>query len=164
MTHALTIKNPSIKLLALTATANNKTEADIKQQLSIDKQEVIVHRESMDRPNIRLSVVPATGIALKLATLTDVLSTLKGAGLIYCATRENSELVADYLSSFGRPTMAYHAGLETAEKRRIQNDFLHDNDAVIAATNALGMGIDKPNLRFVIHFDFPVPSQPIIKR
>ncbi len=155
LAHALALKNPDLKLLGLTATANNKTELDIKQQLKIDQKAMIVQRESMDRPNIRLSVISTSGTIIKLATLTSLLKTLNGSGLIYCATRENTEIVADYLSGQGINIVAYHAGMEVQKKREIQTDFLHDKYQVISATNALGMGIDKGNLRFIIHFDFP---------
>ncbi len=153
--HALIKKNASIKLLALTATANKKTESDIKQQLIVDDKPIVVYRESMDRPNIRLSVINIHGIMAKLAMLTQLLSSLQGCGLIYCATRENTELVADFLISQGLKAAAYHAGLETQLKQFIQHSFIHDAYTVISATNALGMGIDKPNLRFIIHFDYP---------
>lgn len=155
LTHALIKKNPSTKLLALTATANKKTESDIKQQLIVDEQTMVVYRESMDRPNIRLSVIPIHGIAAKLAMLSQLLSTLQGCGLIYCATRDNTEIVAEYLNNQGIKAAAYHAGIETLLKRSIQNDFIHDHYTAISATNALGMGIDKSNLRFIIHFDYP---------
>lgn len=155
LAHALAVKNPQLKLLGLTATANKKTEIDIKQQLTVDKQKVVVQRESMDRPNIKLAIVHTPGIAAKLANLIPVLEQLSGSGLIYCATRENTKLVAEYLTSQGKHAIAYHAGIEAKQKRNIQNDFLRDKYALIAATNALGMGIDKPNLRFIIHFDFP---------
>jgi ATP-dependent DNA helicase RecQ len=155
LVHALTKKTPGVKLLALTATANKKTEEDIKNQLLVDHQTIAVHRESMNRPNIRLSITPVAGAATKLATLTELLATLTGSGLIYCATRENTELVAEFLNSQGIHAAAYHAGFETEQKRRIQDDFIHDKYTVIAATNALGMGIDKSNLRYIIHFDLP---------
>lgn len=155
LVHALMQKNSQIKLLALTATANQHTEKDIKRQFEIDHHSIIVHRASMDRANIRLSVIHLTGTATKLATLTHLLASLSGSGLIYCATRENTELVAQYLIAQGINAAAFHAGFETNEKRRIQNDFISDRYTVIAATNALGMGIDKSNLRFIIHFDFP---------
>lgn len=155
ITHALIKKHPEIKLIALTATANKKTEIDIKQQFDVDQNKMIVHRESMDRPNIRLSVIHTRGTATKLATLTHLLPSLPGCGLIYCATRENTEVVASFLSTQGIKTSAYHAGIETQQKIAIQNHFIHDEYTVIAATNALGMGIDKPNLRYIIHFDFP---------
>jgi ATP-dependent DNA helicase RecQ len=155
LAEALSKQNPDLKLLALTATANKKTEDDIKKQLSIDKKKIIVHRESMDRPNIRLSVIPVDKITEKLAALSTLLQTLSGSGLIYCATRENTELVAEFLSSQGLTTTAYHAGIESHKKHSIQADFIADKYHVISATNALGMGIDKQNLRYIIHFDFP---------
>lgn len=148
-------KDPNIKLLALTATANQKTELDIKKQLTIDNKEMHVLRESMDRPNIKLSVISVKGLAGKLAALTDLLQSLSGCGLIYCATRENTELAAEYLSNQGIAAAAYHAGIDTQLKHTLQRDFINDKYHVIAATNALGMGIDKSNLRFIIHFDFP---------
>lgn len=152
---ALINKTPEIKLLALTATANTQTEVDIQKQFVVNQHPMIVHRESMNRPNIRLSVIQSRGTASKLATLTQLLPLLKGCGLIYCATRENTEIVAEYLTGQGIKAAAYHAGIETSQKLSIQNDFIQDEYKVIAATNALGMGIDKPNLRFIIHFDFP---------
>lgn len=155
LAHALSSRYPDLKLLGLTATANDKTELDIKQQLCIDEQKIHVQRESMDRPNLRLTVIPVSGIAEKLAVLTNLFNSLSGSGLIYCATRENTELVAEYLSAQGMMTTAYHAGIESSKKQTIQTDFIHDKYAVIAATNALGMGIDKPNIRYIIHFDFP---------
>jgi ATP-dependent DNA helicase RecQ len=151
----LTTKNADIKLLGLTATANEQTEVDIKQQFDLNGQPLIVHRENMDRPNIRLSVVNVQGTDAKLATVETLLQMLKGTGLIYCATRENTELVAEYLLMRGVKTIAYHAGIEVLAKRQIQQDFIHDQYKAIIATNALGMGIDKANLRFIIHFDFP---------
>jgi ATP-dependent DNA helicase RecQ len=146
--------NSSLKVLGLTATANHKTENDIKQQLSIDKP-VIVHRFSMNRPNIQLSVIQAHGIAHKMTILELLLSNMAGDGLIYCATRENTELVAKYCKQKNINVVAYHAGMEADEKLRLQHDFIIGKYSVIAATNALGMGIDKQNLRFVIHFDMP---------
>lgn len=155
LVHAISKKSPDIKLLALTATANKLTEDDIKKQLTIDQQPLIVHRENMDRPNIRLTVIKTSGTSTKLATLINLMHELTGCGLIYCATRENTELVAEFLISQGIQAAAYHAGFETEEKRRIQQAFLEDQYTVISATNALGMGIDKSNLRFIIHYDFP---------
>lgn len=155
LVYALIQKKSDVKLLALTATANKKTETDIKTQLTVDKQKIIVHRESMDRPNIRLSVLHTPSITAKLAILPQLLKKLDGSGIIYCATRENTEVVAEYLSEQGIKTIAYHAGIDQQLKRQIQHDFIHDKHAVISATNALGMGIDKANLRFIVHFDFP---------
>lgn len=139
---ALEAKRPGLKILGLTATADQRVEADIAKQLSTTR----VWREKMERPNIHLSVLHAEGMAAKLEFCKALLAKLPGQGLIYCATRENTELVAEYLG-----LAAYHAGLESEEKRRIQSSF----SQTIAATTALGMGIDKKDLRFIIHFDFP---------
>jgi len=147
--------NPEIKILGLTATADDRVEKDIERQLSSTMQKVHILRENMDRPNIQLSVLAAGGIAAKLFLCKDLLSRLEGSGLIYCATRENTELVAEYLQQEGVSIIAYHAGLESEEKRKIQTAFSQDQYKVVSATTALGMGIDKGNLRFIIHFDIP---------
>ncbi len=153
--HALREKRPGVHVLGLTATANDKTAEDIKKQLSDKKHPVIMQRESMDRPNIQLSVIHADGLAHKLYCVEKLLARLTGCGLIYCATRENTVLVAEYLQERGISAIAYHAGFLAPMKQKIQQDFLKNISKVIAATNALGMGIDKADLRFVIHFDLP---------
>lgn len=153
--HALRVQHPTVRVLGLTATANDKTAADIKQQLSDEKYPVLLHRANMDRPNIKLSVIPVSGLAHKLYCVEQLLHKMDGCGLIYCATRENTVLVADYLQKQGIVATAYHAGFHSHDKQKIQQDFLTNTYKVIAATNALGMGIDKADLRFVIHFDIP---------
>lgn len=153
--HAVAGKNPAIKILGLTATANKHVEGDIHRQLFFSGQEGIVLRQSMSRPNIKLSVVHAKGTAAKLFACEALLKRMKGCGLIYCATRENTELVADYLQEKGLNVVAYHAGYDVERKRNLQQAFVQDKYMALAATNALGMGIDKSNLRFIIHFDFP---------
>ncbi len=144
---ALKEKNP--RVLALTATADTKCEADIQQQIHATK----VIRESLDRPNLTLSVLETRGLAAKLQLMEQLLS--GGTALIYCATRENTELVAEHLNKRKIRSVAYHAGIEPQEKKAIQTAFLKDEYQAIAATNALGMGIDKPNIRTIIHFDIP---------
>jgi len=153
--HFIQALDPQVKILGLTATADNRVEADIKRQLSSPTQQVQVLRESMDRPNIDLSVITTEGIASKLLLCQTLLSRLEGSGLIYCATRENTELVGEYLSQKGISIIAYHAGLESEHKRKIQTAFTQNEYKVVAATTALGMGIDKGDLRFIIHFDIP---------
>lgn len=148
-------KNPDIKILGLTATADERVERDIAGQLSFLNGEMAILRETMDRPNIYLSVVNARGIPSKLAICEELLAQLEGCGLIYCATRENSELVAEYLSKKGLSVVAYHAGFDRLDKRRLQQEFITDKYKALATTNALGMGIDKGNLRYIIHFDIP---------
>ncbi len=152
---ALEQKNSSFKVLALTATADERVERDLKVQLSTSHQKICVLREQMDRPNIYLSVLHAESIAAKLLICELLLADLEGCGLIYTATRENTELVAEFLKKQGIRAIAYHAGLESEEKRKIQDAFLHDQYKIVAATTALGMGIDKSNLRFILHFDVP---------
>jgi ATP-dependent DNA helicase RecQ len=151
----LTTKNPQIKILGLTATANGHVEEDIKRQLTLSDKQVIVLRETMDRPNISLSVIHQRGLPAKLATCAHLLTQNEGCGLIYCATRENVELVAEFLQLQKMNVAAYHAGLDPDEKERLQRGFLEDQYKGLVATNALGMGIDKGNLRFIIHFDVP---------
>lgn len=154
--NAISLKNDSVKILGLTATANAHVEVDIQKQLFSSNSKGIVIRESMDRPNIGLSVIKLKGVAHKLAACDDLLRQLDGTGLIYCATRENTELVADYLKSQNHHVASYHAGYEIEEKKKLQNEFICDKYKALVATNALGMGIDKANLRFIIHFDFRI--------
>lgn len=148
-------EHPELKILGLTATADGRVEKDIAKQLSSDQEPVQIWREKMDRPNIHLSVMPVEGTAAKLELCKALLSKLTGLGLIYCATRENAELVAEYLQKEGISSIAYHAGLESEEKRKIQIGFSQNAYRAISATTALGMGIDKKDLRFIIHFDIP---------
>lgn len=146
--------NPALKVLGLTATANHQTETDIKRQLSTVKP-VQIHRGSMARSNIKLQTIQASGLAQKLALIAALVTKIAGDGLIYCATRENTEIVAQYCQSQKIDAVAYHAGIDPELKRELQTNFIRGKYKVIAATNALGMGIDKPNLRFIIHFDVP---------
>jgi len=152
---AVTEKNSQVKILGLTATANHKTEEDIKLQFDLLHKTIHVHRASMDRPNIQLTVIKAAGTAAKLDLLEQLLHQLSGDGLIYCATRENTELVAEYLQTKNFNIIAYHAGIPAEQKRLLQENFIAGKYKIVAATNALGMGIDKANLRFIIHFDIP---------
>lgn len=153
--HEIEKKSADIKILGLTATANDRTQADIMVQLETQAKRIHVRRESMDRPNIQLTAITANGIAEKLHIIESLLEQWPGDGLIYCATRENTELVADYLQLKKINAAAYHAGFESEQKRKLQQAFTANQYKVIAATNALGMGIDKSDLRFIIHFDIP---------
>lgn len=149
-------RNPTLRVLGLTATANQKTEEDIRAQLEGQgAPSLTVHRASMDRPNLSLAVVQLAGAARKLEYLRQLLAKISGASLIYCATRENTEIVAAFLQHLGLNVVAYHAGMEPATKRKLQGHFLSGHYRAIAATNALGMGIDKADLRCVIHYDVP---------
>lgn len=155
LTGALEQKQSYVHILALTATADNRVEKDITQQLSTPLMPMRVSREKMDRPNLYLSVFPVSGMSAKLALCHDLLLQLPAHGVIYCATRDHTELVAEYLHKQGVEIIAYHAGLPPEEKRTLQNGFARNQYRVIAATTALGMGIDKKDLRFILHFDIP---------
>lgn len=148
-------KNSDLKILGITATANQKTEEDIAQQLQQNGKHLIVHRHNMDRANIQLTTLKLQGTPEKLLATQQLLQQLEGTGLIYCATRDNTELVAHYLQGQGFKIAAYHAGFSPAEKIALQQDFIDNKYQAIAATNALGMGIDKQDLRYIIHFDMP---------
>lgn len=153
---ALRERRPGLRVLALTATADARVEDDIRSQLEgPGAPPLAVHRSSMDRPNIALAVVPVTSMAHKLAYLVKLVPQLPRPGILYCATREHTELVVEYLKTRGADVAAYHAGLEPERKVELQGDFLRGRFAAIAATNALGMGIDKSDLRYVVHVDLP---------
>ncbi len=153
--HQVQEKYNDLYVLALTATATQQTSDDIRRQLSSDSHAIPVQRQSMDRPNIALSVIQASSLENKLVKLKMLTEQLAGVGLVYCATRENTEIVASYLQYHQINAAAYHAGLSAEDKVTLQQGFLNDTYQIIAATNALGMGIDKQDLRFIIHFDTP---------
>jgi ATP-dependent DNA helicase RecQ len=144
-------ESAAVRVLALTATADERTAEDIRRQL----EPLEVHRRSMDRPNLSLHVLRNDSMAQKLGRLDAFLRTEPGCCLLYCATRENTEIVAGYLQLHGHSVVAYHAGLAPELKKTLQTDFVAGRFRAIAATNALGMGIDKSDLRAVVHVDVP---------
>lgn len=149
-------RRPDMRVLGLTATADHRTQTDIARQLQDpDGQPLTVLRATMDRPNISLALAPVSGLAQKLEALHAVLGRVHGSGILYCATREQTEIVARYLSEQGHAVVAYHAGYDAQEKRALQHHFMRGTYKAIAATNALGMGIDKPDIRFIVHVDVP---------
>jgi len=149
-------KNPDLRVLGLTATANPRTEADIARQLTPSEAAPLkVLRASMDRPNISLRVIPVQGTAQKLEVLEKFLRETEGAGILYCATREGTEIVSEYLREKKSDVLSYHAGYTPERKRELQETFMSGKAKAIAATNALGMGIDKPDIRFIVHTDIP---------
>jgi len=139
------------RVLALTATADARTEADICDQLA----PIAVRRRSMDRPELSLATHPVSSQAEKLELLDALLAQGPTPMLLYCATRDHTEEVAGYLAGRGHDVVAYHAGMKPDRKRSLQADFVAGRHAAIAATNALGMGIDKSDLRAVVHVDLP---------
>jgi len=154
--HAFGERHAGLRVLGLTATADARTEADIAQQLAgPDGPPLRVSRAAMDRPNLALHSQPVRGPAEKLATLQAYIESAEGGGIVYCATRDRSELAAEYLQECGVSAVAYHAGLLPERKRALQEQFIAGEHQAVCATNALGMGIDKPDVRFVVHFDVP---------
>ena len=152
--HALRTQFPQIPLLALTATADSATRNDILEQLSIPKENTIL--SSFNRPNLHLAVKVNYRKREKIQQIIRFIQNHKReSGIIYCLSRRGTESVAKELLQNGFRAAAYHAGLETEERVRIQEDFLHDRIQIICATTAFGMGIDKPDIRFVIHFNTP---------
>jgi len=138
-------------LSAFTATATKEVRDDILKQLNLKDPEVVI--TGFDRPNLYWSVRKPKS---KLAEIDRYLSTHpEDSGIIYCSTRKNVEKVCDYLNHKGYRATRYHAGLDEEERVRNQDEFLYDRRNIMVATNAFGMGIDKSNVSFVIHYNMP---------
>lgn len=148
---ALRDRFPAVPFLALTATADAQTRDDVLLRLRLKKPEVFV--AGFDRPNIRYLIRQKNGPRQQLL---EYVQTRKGeSGIVYCLSRKRVESVAGELRRHGIRADAYHAGLGTPERKRVQAAFTKDEIEVVVATVAFGMGIDKPNVRFVVHYDMP---------
>jgi ATP-dependent DNA helicase RecQ len=142
---------PGVPMMALTATATERVRADIVQQLHLREPGIFV--ASFNRPNLTYRVLPKAGPYEQ--TLEFVRGRKNESGIVYCQSRKSAETVAERLNADGVKAAPYHAGLEKDARGKNQELFLRDEVRVICATIAFGMGINKPNVRFVIHYDLP---------
>lgn len=143
---------PNIPRIALTATADAPTQREIVQQLALESAQIFI--SGFDRPNLTYRVTPKSEPTKQL--LSFILGTHQGeAGIVYCSTRDKVEETAAMLNREGIRALPYHAGLPAEVRRENQRTFLYEEGVVMTATIAFGMGIDKPNVRFVAHLDLP---------
>src|SRR5881392_2741560 len=142
---------PDVPMMALTATATERVRADIVKQLKLREPRCYV--ASFNRPNLAFRVVPKAAPYEQL--LQFIRSQLNDSGIVYCASRKSADSLARNLSEDGISAKPYHAGLTSAERTKNQEAFLRDDMGVVTATIAFGMGINKPNVRFVVHYDLP---------
>jgi len=142
-------------VLALTATATPRVATDIAEQLGM--RDPVISRGSVFRPNLRLEVAKkgGDGVRSREEILDRVRARRGESGIVYCISRKSAESVAEFLHSRKVKALAYHAGLEADQRERVQDAFLGGRADVVVATVAFGMGIDKPDIRFVIHRDMP---------
>jgi len=149
---ALRKRFPDVPRVALTATADDRTRDDIRRTLLADGAETFI--DSFDRPNLHYTV------ALKHNARRQLLDFINGrhrgeSGIVYCLSRRRAEQAAEWLNAAGLAALPYHAGLESTRRQIVQDRFLNEDGIVICATIAFGMGIDKPDVRFVAHLDLP---------
>ncbi|EIA07697.1 DNA helicase RecQ [Flavobacterium frigoris] len=142
---------PSTPILALTATADKATRKDISKQLNLKEPKSFI--SSFDRKNLSLEVRPALD---RVKQIVDFISAKpRESGIVYCLSRKTTEELAEKLQKAGINAKAYHAGLDSTVRSKTQDDFINDDCQVVCATIAFGMGIDKSNVRWVIHYNLP---------
>ena len=144
-------RHPNVPRLALTATADEATRREMITRLGLTEARIFI--ASFDRPNIRYTVVEKDN---PRSQLKNFLAAHRGeAGIIYCLSRKKVDATADWLNQQGYPALPYHAGLDTTTRAENQRRFLREDGIIMVATIAFGMGIDKPDVRFVAHLDLP---------
>ncbi|MBE2290770.1 MAG: DNA helicase RecQ [Chitinophagaceae bacterium] len=146
--------NPELPIIALTATATPKVQDDIVKNLNLREPNIFI--DSFNRANLYYEIVPKSSKEQTLKSIVKFINTMKGkSGIIYTLNRKTTEELAQTLQANGISAVAYHAGLEAAVRSQRQDQFLMEKVDVIVATIAFGMGIDKPDVRFVIHYNIP---------
>ncbi len=146
--------NPNLPIIALTATATPKVQDDIVKNLALREPSIFV--SSFNRPNLYYEIMPKGNKEQVLKSIVKFIHTMKGkSGIIYTLNRKTTEELASTLQANGISAVAYHAGLDAGVRAQRQDQFLMEDVDVIVATIAFGMGIDKPDVRFVIHFNIP---------
>ncbi len=142
--------HPNVPVLALTASATEKVQLDIIEKLEFKEKNIF--RKSFERNNLSYSVINQEN---KLQKLLDICKGVAGSGILYVRTRKDTVELAKYLNQHQIPAQYYHAGLDLDERAEKQTAWITDQVKVMVATNAFGMGIDKPNVRFVVHYEIP---------
>jgi ATP-dependent DNA helicase RecQ len=146
--------HPEVPFLALTATANEKVRADIIEKLKLHKPQI--HEASFERKNLTYSVYKSEN---KIQNIIDYCKKTDEVGIVYCQTRKSVKDVAKILIANGINCGVYHGGMNADERSQMLNFWLSERIKIIVATNAFGMGIDKPNVRFVLHYEIPASPE-----
>lgn len=147
---ALRKELPNVPVLALTASATSAVQADICEKLELRQPQIL--RQDYARANLSYSVFKPDS---KLSKLVDIVKKVPGTGIIYCKSRRRTMEIAELLNMHGVAAQHYHAGLSQEQRTQYQEDWINNKIRVMVCTNAFGMGIDKPDVRFVVHVDMP---------